>query len=80
MKEKFESLKKLNVGTIMSQPEQKNVLGGYQGTINIYCYFNTQYLGWTYVDYYYSGSYRQKCKDSSYTTTNRTETYIEPNW
>jgi hypothetical protein len=78
MKEKFESLKKLNVGTILSQPEQKNVLGGYSGTINIYCYFNTQYLGWTYVYHNYPGSYKQKCKESTYTTTNRVEYYIEP--
>lgn len=78
MKEKFASLKKMNVGTVMSQPEQKNVLGGYSGTTNVYCYHDNQYLGWTYITYYESISPRTKCINSGYTTTNRTTTYYEP--
>lgn len=78
MKEKFQSLKKLDVGTIISQPEQKNVLGGYSGTTNVYCYHNNTYLGWTYIGYGWNISPRTACINSGYTTTNRTVTYYEP--
>lgn len=45
MKEKFASLKKLNVGTVMSAAQQKNVLGGYSYINVIYCYRNNTLLG-----------------------------------
>ena len=78
MKDKFSALKKLDIGTIMSQPEQKNVLGGYSGTTNIYCYKDSQYLGWTYVySSTFSGSYKQECR-KAWPDTNRVEIYMEP--
>jgi len=45
MKEKFESLKKLNVGNAISADQQKNVLGGYSYENVIYCYHNSTPLG-----------------------------------
>lgn len=80
MKDKFQSLKKLNVGTVMSQPEQKNVLGGYAGTTFVYCYHDSQYLGWYYVySSTFSGSYKQECQ-KYWPTTNRIEYYMNPWW
>ena len=41
MKDKFESLKKLNLGTVLSTQQQKNAIGGYSvgsGQVLIHCY------------------------------------------
>jgi len=45
MKEKFNSLKKLNIGNVISADQQKNVLGGYSYENVIYCYYNSTLLG-----------------------------------
>ena len=78
MKEKFQSLKKLNTGTVLSQTEQKNVLGGYSGSTTVYCYHDSQYLGWTYFGNAESISPRTACYRAGHSTTNRTTTFYEP--
>lgn len=64
MKNKFESLKKLNVGTVMSNAQQKNVLGGYGGELFIECFYGQHIrIGFLYVSQYYDGYPLYTCRE-----------------
>lgn len=77
MKNKFESLKKLNVATVLSQKQQKNVLGGYAGDRFIECFQAYTLLGWFYVSQSYDGHPLTTCRQT-WPQTTRARISVEP--